>query len=324
MKCVKCGKVLPDDSEFCLYCGEKIEQESAVLKEPIESTRKKCTKCGMPVPDDSDYCQYCGSIIQPLKEAARKEQMYYQWQHDEPTIKQESASQKSEKNNNGITNNFGDTDVCKTKKLKNCRAKQIIVSVVVAICIITLATLNVLQYKRHQEEEKQLAELKESYSEIYKNYSDQETIILTQKETIEKQSSKLSEKDKEIAQKDQKLKTQKNQISSLEKKADYYTTISSALKYGNIGYAASNFNCSQSIVLVKKGETQKITLTANWNNGGSVTISRSTSAASIDFDQNSWTYSTTLSIKGNSVGISVVTFSNNVNSQQFKIIVIVE
>ena len=140
--------------------------------------------------------------------------------------------------------------------------------------------------------------------------SEQENTIQNQQVIIDDQSSAL--------------RTQDNTITSLRSKAKTYDLISSALKSGNIGYASSNFNCSQSIILVKRGDSKKITLTANWRNGGTVELNYSSNAASVDFDQNSWAYSTTLSIKGNSAGVSVVTFSNNVDSKEFKIIIIVE
>ena len=37
MKCEKCGMLLPDDSEFCQYCGEKIEQTTSMPSPPAGS-----------------------------------------------------------------------------------------------------------------------------------------------------------------------------------------------------------------------------------------------------------------------------------------------
>ena len=60
MNCPKCGMTLPDDSEFCQYCGERIEPLNAISDIPTENIEKKCPKCGMALPDDSDFCQFCG------------------------------------------------------------------------------------------------------------------------------------------------------------------------------------------------------------------------------------------------------------------------
>ena len=55
--CKNCGKELPQDSDFCQYCGsneiETIEDKPIVFK--------RCADCGKKLPDDSDFCQYCGS-----------------------------------------------------------------------------------------------------------------------------------------------------------------------------------------------------------------------------------------------------------------------
>ena len=36
MKCYNCGLFLPDDSEFCQYCGKKIETEISIQKNAVE------------------------------------------------------------------------------------------------------------------------------------------------------------------------------------------------------------------------------------------------------------------------------------------------
>ena len=47
MKCKRCGKVIPDDSIFCTFCGEKTglsKQDS--LKKPKNKSGIRCVKCG--------------------------------------------------------------------------------------------------------------------------------------------------------------------------------------------------------------------------------------------------------------------------------------
>ena len=36
MKCYNCGHLLPEDSEFCQYCGKKIETEMAIQENEVE------------------------------------------------------------------------------------------------------------------------------------------------------------------------------------------------------------------------------------------------------------------------------------------------
>jgi hypothetical protein len=152
------------------------------------------------------------------------------------------------------------------------------------------------------------------------------------KRTIENNSSTIADLEKQIKTKDSTIATQKSTISSqrseiseLEDKADYYDDICAFLHSGNIGYAADNFKASDSVVLVEKSDTsKKITLTAYWSSGGSVSTSNSSFlTAGIVFDNDSWSRTTTMTIKPYSEGLSIITFSNDVDSKTFKIMIIV-
>lgn len=53
MNCIYCGKKLPDDSEFCAYCGKAVEKDLT----------PKCRACGRQVTEDSLFCPYCGTVL---------------------------------------------------------------------------------------------------------------------------------------------------------------------------------------------------------------------------------------------------------------------
>lgn len=107
-------------------------------------------------------------------------------------------------------------------------------------------------------------------------------------------------------------------------KSDYYDHICENLSSGNIGYASSNFCTNKSIIFVSKREhNKKIKLTANWPEGGEVSVDYSSDAAELFFDDDSWTTSTQLTVKPIKTGVVVVTFSNTEDNNKFKILIVV-
>ena len=54
MKCLKCQFEIPDDSKFCLECGEKIETT--------------CPQCGKKLPVGSKFCNECGYNLKEPEE----------------------------------------------------------------------------------------------------------------------------------------------------------------------------------------------------------------------------------------------------------------
>ena len=51
-KCLFCGAVIPENSDFCPYCGKKIE---------IEKPKNLCTICKADIPAGSEFCPFCGN-----------------------------------------------------------------------------------------------------------------------------------------------------------------------------------------------------------------------------------------------------------------------
>lgn len=135
---------------------------------------------------------------------------------------------------------------------------------------------------------------------------------------------KISDLETTVNQQTDTINAQKKTITNLKTKANNFDDICSSLKYGNIGFASNNFKTNESVIVVRKNEKdRKFTLTANWSRGGPVEVSYSSTAATVSFDKDSWYTSTTMTIRPRSVGATVVTFSNDVNADRFKILIIV-
>ena len=70
MKCVKCGRIIDDDSMFCEYCGEPMQ---IIEEEPRSQYRRefdsysKCPFCGAVLGSFKAYCDFCGHELRKEK-----------------------------------------------------------------------------------------------------------------------------------------------------------------------------------------------------------------------------------------------------------------
>lgn len=142
--------------------------------------------------------------------------------------------------------------------------------------------------------------------------------------TIEANTKRISELQNTISTQKTTINSQQTKISNLEDDSNHYNEIIRYAKGKNFGYAASNFRASTGIIVVDKDDRDyKFTLTANWTYGGTVEVDYSSFAARVKFDKNEWSTSTTMTVIPNYEGVCVVTFSNDVDSKTFSVLIIV-
>lgn len=265
MKCSICGNELPNDSEYCQYCGKKLIAGRLNVSEPLRD------KANISADD-----KVSRMIVKPIQLCDEERSA---------KIPFDKGSESNMQGENGLESYRKNCSSCGKRRFQLNR----IVVLTIAICVIlvSLIGLNVFQYFRYNH----MHSLNEA---------------------------KISEADKQI-------ETLKNDLSKTEVKADYYDNICDFLRFGNIGYASDNFRASESIILLDRCDSaKKIVLTAYWYGNGNVSLSNSSPlTATIDFDNNSWTRTTTMTIKPYLEGISIISFSNDVDARTFKIMIIV-
>ena len=283
MKCYNCGHLLPEDSEFCQYCGKKIINElplqdnadekniveSIGINENVEVNSSNVKKTAVQVIPSA-------IVKNPLVETVDDSQ--------ENNIKKKYRTKFCKLCGGQIDDHTKKCSGCGKQYFKGIKFNKFLMTIIVLSAIILISVIiNIVQCIEIEN--------------------------LTDK--VESQISTIS--------------SQKSRIDILDKKSSYYDTICRELSYGNIGYAANNFRVNESVIVVDKNETdRKFTLTANWTNGGNVSVSYSGYSAKVSFDNDSWTTSTKMTVKPKSEGITVVKFSNDVDSRTFKMIIIVK
>ena len=166
---------------------------------------------------------------------------------------------------------------------------------ILAVVSVLLAALNGFQYFYVQKNlEQRLTEARSDYSSLWSSYSKVESENKTLQEQADRGKSFLT-----------KLKT--------------------AIGSGTYGSNSSHFNVDSYVVLVNKNGTKRISMTAFWNYRGTVSVKSSApQVATATFDQDSWSNSTTMTIRGwDEPGVARIHFSNDMDKIEFYVLVIV-
>lgn len=283
MKCYNCGHLLPDDSEFCQYCGKKIINELPLQDNTDEKNIVEPIGINENVEESSinvkkEAVHVISSVIEknPQVEAVDESQ--------ENNIKKKYRTKFCKLCGGQIDDHTKKCSGCGKQYFKGIKFNKFLMTIIVLSAIIlTSVIINIVQFVKIEN--------------------------LTDK--VESQTSTIS--------------SQKSRIDILDKKSSYYDTICRELSYGNLGYASNNFRVSESVILVDKNEKdRKFTLTTSWSGSGKVSVSYSGYSAKVSFDNESWNNSTKMTVEPKMEGITVVKFSNDVNSQTFKMIIIVK
>ncbi len=132
MYCKKCEKQLPDDSLFCPFCGERVNQEPKVACCPV---------CKKTIPDDSEFCPFCGQQQGSHDKASSNTVKSQSSLEDAPDIKLDNAFWvKFEKEFESINKDYSErisntTDEC---GLTTGKGGQVVVAVSEMSGLITL------------------------------------------------------------------------------------------------------------------------------------------------------------------------------------------
>lgn len=261
-----------------------------------------CDKCKSILPDDSEFCQFCGNRIEAHKEQTSKLEPVaspIRTATVSPVTEKPVPVRTAERNTGKVHPN--------EPAVQTTRKKAKVLPIILAIALSLSIIGNIAQFFFHSYHTE---EIREQLAVAKDTIADRDESITSYKNKISSQTTTINQ--------------QKTEISNLKDKGSYFDDIVSDMRYGNAGYASSNFFASDSVIVVGKNDTDcKFTLTANWSNGGTVEVEYSSSAAWVSFDNDEWYTSTKMTVHPRSKGVTVVTFSNDVDSKTFKVLIIV-
>lgn len=284
MKCQFCDQVIPDNSEFCLLCGQSLKATNAdTLHE--EGTINN-------------------ALVQSVENASSSDQI----------LNKTHISQKKSK----FCKHCGGLIDPETRKCTSCGKKLFTISiknlllVISILLLIASITYFVLQRNTYLE----------AIAAAEENVTEKESII----NTLKTDNASLEGKIKSLStQLNNQITESEKKISLLEKDSKTLDVILSFLQSSNAGFASSKFKASDKIFVVDKNDVQtSFTLTCGFSGSTTVITRNSGSSANIVFTQNQWYGATTkLLISPRSVGTTIITFSNDQNTQTFKILIVV-
>ena len=131
--------------------------------------------------------------------------------------------------------------------------------------------------------------------------------------------------DAEYATMQSTISQQKQTIEALEITSDYYDEVISFLKSDDAGYASTNFNASEDLIIVKKFDGVAFELTAPGYSMENIQISHSTpSMVDLSFEDESWYKTTNIIVYPTKAGMDIITFSNDVDDETFRVMIVVE
>lgn len=250
----------------------------------------KCWFCEEDIPEGSEFCLYCGKrqkediSTSDVCAATDKGDMEVQ-------LADESLSIHSDK----------------TYEMKHNHLFKIF-TIILASLLIAASSVFISQlYSFKEKEDQYMTEIAEKENKL----SSKEAEI----NVLETKNTELTSK----------IKSLNGQINELEDDSETLQTIISFMQSENAGYASNNFKASNEIFVVNKnfGKTS-FTLTCSFSGNTEISTITKGNSASVTFSQNSWYGSTTkLYINPKSTGTTIVTFSNDQNTQIFSILIVV-
>lgn len=125
------------------------------------------------------------------------------------------------------------------------------------------------------------------------------------------------------------LQQKETKVDQMQTTVNMYHKLAGALSDSSYGYASDNFKVSDGIVVLSSGTQSKlITLTTNFGTDASISSSQTGYGANITFTEDTWHGTTQLLVERNVSSPSeaaittIYTFTNSLNKQTFRVLVI--
>ena len=294
MRCMNCGRELPDGSRFCQYCGGRLT-EQAPPRPPEGAPRPGPIPTPPPGPGErAGDATKPGPIPTPPPGPGERAG---DAPKPGPVPPQGGAQPK---------------DAPKPKpepepKPKKGGGGKLAFIIIAAVLIAALAGLNVYQYAAFGSTAQESADrIKQLEGEVSSKESEINSLH-GQIDTLE--SEALS---------------RESEMSSLRTRSDWLDEIAEFIDDYDAGYATDYFRASEALIVTTTADyLESFTLYTEYNLGMTVSYETEGSSATLEFAEDTWGSSVDLYVYPQSPGITIFTLSNDLYYDSFRVMVVV-
>ena len=293
MRCMNCGRELPDGSRFCQYCGGRLT-EQAPPRPPEGAPRPGPIPTPPPGPGErAGDATKPGPIPTPPPGPGERAGDATK---PGPVPPQGGAQPKD-----------APKPKPEPKPKKEGNGGKLAFIIIAAVLIAALAGLNVYQYAAFGSTAQESADrIKQLEGEVSSKESEINSLH-GQIDTLE--SEALS---------------RENEMSSLRTRSDWLDEIAEFIDDYDAGYATDYFRASEALIVTTTADyLESFTLYTEYNLGMTVSYETEGSSATLEFAEDTWGSSVELYVYPQSPGITIFTLSNDLYYDSFRVMVVV-
>ena len=293
MRCMNCGRELPEGSRFCQYCGGRLT-EQAPPRPPEGAPRPGPIPTPPPGPGErAEGAPRPGPIPTPPPGPGERAEGAPK---PGPVPPQGGAQPKD-----------APKPKPEPKPKKEGNGGKLAFIIIAAVLIAALAGLNVYQYAAFGSTAQESADrIKQLEGEVSSKESEINSLH-GQIDTLE--SEALS---------------RENEMSSLRTRSDWLDEIAEFIDDYDAGYATDYFRASEALIVTTTADyLESFTLYTEYNLGMTVSYETEGSSATLEFAEDTWGSSVELYVYPQSPGITIFTLSNDLYYDSFRVMVVV-
>ncbi len=294
MRCMNCGRELPEGSRFCQYCGGRLT-EQAPPRPPEGAPRPGPIPTPPPGPGErAEGAPRPGPIPTPPPGPGERAG---DAPKPGPVPPQGGAQPK---------------DAPKPKpepepKPKKGGGGKLAFIIIAAVLIAALAGLNVYQYAAFGSTAQESADrIKQLEGEVSSKESEINSLH-GQIDTLESEAL-----------------GRENELSALRTRSGWLDEIAEFIDDYDAGYATDYFRASEALIVTTTADyLESFTLYTEYNLGMTVSYETEGSSATLEFAEDTWGSSVELYVYPQSPGITIFTLSNDLYYDSFRVMVVV-